>query len=41
MEDFLRAIGAEPVYYGMRNECCGGYTTIEGKEFAQNRLRKL
>ena len=41
MEDFLRAIGAEPVYYGMRNECCGGYTTIEGKEFAQKQVAKI
>ena len=24
LEDFIRAIGAEPVYYGLRNECCGG-----------------
>ena len=41
MEDFLRAIGAEPAYYGMRNECCGGYTTIEGKEFAQKKVAKI
>lgn len=41
MEDFLRATGAEPVYYGMRNECCGGYTTIEGKEFAQKKVAKI
>ena len=24
MEDFIRAIGAEPVIYPYRNECCGG-----------------
>ena len=41
MEDFLRAIGAEPAYYGMRNECCGGYTTIEGKEFAQKQVARI
>ena len=41
MEDFIRAIGAEPVYYGMRNECCGGYTTIGGKEFAQKQVAKI
>ena len=41
IEDFLRAIGAEPVYYGMRNECCGGYTTIEGKEFAQKQVARI
>ena len=25
IEDFIRAIGAEPVVYPYRNECCGGY----------------
>lgn len=34
LEDFLRAIGAEPVVYAMRNECCGGYTTLENKSYA-------
>ncbi|MBR7137085.1 MAG: CoB--CoM heterodisulfide reductase iron-sulfur subunit B family protein [Clostridia bacterium] len=29
MEDFLRAIGAEPVFFGRRNECCGGYLSLE------------
>lgn len=29
MEDLIRAIGAEPVIYGMRNECCGGYVSLE------------
>ena len=29
MEDFIRAIGAEPVIYPMRNECCGAYVTLE------------
>ena len=24
LEDFIRALGAEPVYYALRNECCGG-----------------
>ena len=41
IENFIRAIGAEPVYYGLRNECCGGYSTIEGKEFAQNQVAKI
>ncbi len=35
MEDFIRAIGAEPVIYPMRNECCGGYITIEDGEAAK------
>ncbi len=29
LEDFIRALGAEPVKYAMRNECCGGYVTME------------
>lgn len=37
LEDFIRAIGAEPVIYGMRNECCGGYVTLENKGEAQRR----
>lgn len=35
MENFIRALGAEPVKYAMRNECCGGYTTLENKEIAK------
>ena len=34
MEDFIKALGATPVLYSMRNECCGGYTTIENKSIA-------
>ena len=29
LEDFIRAIGAEPVLYAQRNECCGGYMAVE------------
>lgn len=41
LEDFIRAIGAEPVYYGMRNECCGGYTTIENRAYASKQAQKI
>ncbi len=34
MEDFIRAIGAEPVIYANRNECCGGYVSVESPELA-------
>ena len=34
LEDFIRAIGAEPVIYANRNECCGGYVTLENRELA-------
>ena len=41
LEDFIRAIGAEPVVYAMRNECCGGYTTIENRAYASKQAQKI
>ena len=35
MEDFIKALGAEPVIYAKRNECCGGYVSIESPELAK------
>ena len=32
MEDFIRALGAEPVIWARRNECCGGYLALEDPE---------
>ena len=37
MEDFIKAIGATPVTYAMRNECCGGYITLEDKGSAKKK----
>ncbi|MBE6598822.1 MAG: disulfide reductase [Ruminococcaceae bacterium] len=37
MEDFIRALGGEPVISPMRNECCGGYITLEDKGLAKKR----
>ena len=37
IEDFIRAIGAEPVVWGMRNECCGGYIAAEDRAQASKR----
>ncbi len=37
LEDFIRSIGATPVLYPQRNECCGGYITVENKAFASER----
>lgn len=37
LEDFIRAIGAEPVVFGMRNECCGAYVSLEDRGAAQKR----
>ena len=37
IEDFIRAIGAEPVVYPTRNECCGGYIALEDPAAAKKR----
>lgn len=34
IEDLIKAIGAEPVIYSYRNECCGGYVRMESPELA-------
>ena len=34
IEDFIRAIGAEPVVYPYRNECCGGYISLKEKQMS-------
>ena len=41
MEDFIRAIGGEPVIYPYRNECCGGYIALEDKESARKRSNDI
>ena len=41
LEDFIRAIGAEPVVWARRNECCGGYTTIENRAYASKQAQKI
>lgn len=41
MEDFIRAIGAEPVIYARRNECCGGYCTMECRDSAGKQVDKI
>ena len=41
MEDFIRALGAEPVVYPYRNECCGGYISLKEKDMAQNMCEKI
>ncbi len=37
MENFIRSIGAEPVIYANRNECCGGYVTIESPDLSKKK----
>lgn len=41
MEKLIDAMGAEPVVYAMRNECCGGYTTMNDKQFAVQSAKKV
>ena len=41
MEDFIRAIGAEPVDYAFKNECCGGYMTVNDKALASKNADKV
>ena len=35
MEDFIKALGADPVVYAKRNECCGGYISAQSPETAK------
>lgn len=41
LEDFIRALGAEPVVYPYRNECCGGYISIKEKEMSRNMCERI
>lgn len=41
LEDFIRSIGATPVIYAQRNECCGGYVTLENQNFARRRAEAV
>lgn len=41
MEEFIRAIGAEPVIYPYRNECCGGYISLKEQDMAKNMCNKI
>ena len=41
IEDFIRAIGATPVVYPYRNECCGGYISLKEKDMAKTMCDKI
>lgn len=41
MEDFIRALGGEPVIYSSRNECCGAYVTLENASFAAKKSQAI
>lgn len=36
IENFIKAIGATPVVYPYRNECCGGYISLKEKDMAKS-----
>ncbi|MBE5817254.1 MAG: disulfide reductase [Clostridiales bacterium] len=37
IEDLILAMGAEPVIYANRNECCGGYIVLEDSQSARKK----
>ena len=41
IEDLIKALGAEPIVYSYRNECCGGYIALESKELATKKSNKV
>ena len=41
IEDFIKALGATPVIYPYRNECCGGYISLKDGEKAQSMCEKI
>lgn len=41
MEDFISAIGAKPIIYPQRNECCGGYITLENRDVAKKMCSRI
>ena len=41
IEDFISALGAEPVVYPYRNECCGGYISLKDKELSKSMCNNI
>ncbi len=41
IEEFIKALGAEPVVYPYRNECCGGYVALEDAASAERKSRTV
>ncbi|MBR3894103.1 MAG: CoB--CoM heterodisulfide reductase iron-sulfur subunit B family protein [Clostridia bacterium] len=41
MEDLLRALGADAVVYARRNECCGGYISVESPDAAKKNANAI
>lgn len=41
MEEFIKALGAEPVIYPYRNECCGGYMTLSDNKTSEKMCKNI
>lgn len=41
IEDFIKALGATPVIYDMRNECCAGYMAITNKKMCEQMVHEI
>lgn len=41
MEKFIKALGATPVLYSLRNECCGGYLALENKKQCETLVAEI
>ena len=41
LEDFIKAIGATPVVYAFRNECCGAYVSTTNNALAQEKSKNI
>lgn len=41
MEDFIRSLGADAIVYARRNECCGGYISVESPESAKRNSESI
>ncbi len=41
MEDFIKALGAEAIVYARRNECCGGYISVESPKAAKKNSNQI
>lgn len=41
LENFIKAIGATPVIYDMRNECCAGYMAVTDKNLCKEMVSEI
>ena len=41
MEDFIKSLGADAVVYAKRNECCGGYISLESPDAAKKNSNSI